>query len=366
MGRKSGSASQHLKADLRTASAVPRPRSTPLTDSVHIVRQTSPGPPLPPKTPENLPSRLRPLATIPSLSHNAPPPTRSISQPLPPLTISDKLTVAPPLRQSTATQPSIQKPAGQVWEDLISLQAPSQSSSLPLQYSPVSPFPSQPQVPVQQQLTTFGNAPNPFMNLSLGHTNANSPISVSITGPQFPFVPSAPLSSPALHLGATNPFNQAFGSNVNGTAFSTRSNPFSSAPMSVPMTRSMPTTPSAQPIMPLPTGAMLHTPPVPYVPLQTSAPAPSPSFPPMPFGPPGPAQNPFAPVSAPGHVPFSAGGATNPFSAMQMGQASFSAGTPQTTFGTTAFLSQQQQQQQQLLGPNGFGGWAGHGAQGTF
>jgi stromal membrane-associated protein len=370
MDRKSGLASQHLMANLRAAPAVPRPRSTPPINSVQIERQTSPGPPLPPKTPENLPSRLRPLATTPSLSQNAPPPTRSISHPLPPLTISDKFTVVPPLRHPAAAQPSIQKPAGQVWEDLISLQGPSQSSSLPLQYSPVSPmtpFPSQPQVPVQQHPTTLGNASNPFMHLSLGQANATaslvaSPISVSTPGPQFPFVPSAPLPSPALHLGATNPFNQSpFAASMNGTAFSTSSNPFSSSPMSVSIATF---TPSAQPVMALPTGGLLHTPPIPYVPSQTSAPTPTLSFPPTPFGPAGPAPNPFAPVSFPGQMPLSASGATNPFSAMQMGQAGFSGVTPQATFRTTAFLSQQQQQQP--LGPNGFGGWAGQGAQGSF
>ena len=366
MDRKSGSASQHM-ANLRATPAVPRPRSTLPTDSVQIERNTSPGPPLPPKTPENLPSRLRPLATIPSLSHNAPPPTRFISHALPPLTISDKLTVAPPLRQPAVAQPSIQKPAGQVWEDLISLQGPSQSSSLPLQYSPVSPFPSQPQVPVQQQPTMLGNPSNPFMHLSLGQANATaslaaSPISVSTPGPQFPFAPSAPLPSPALHLGATNPFNQSpFAASMNGTAFSTSSNPFSPSPMSVSVATSTPTTLSVQPVIALPIGGLLHTPPIPYVRSQTSTPAPS--FPPTPFGPTGPAPNPFAPVNTPGQMPLSASGATNPFSAMQMGQVGFS-GVTQTTFGTTAFLNQQQQQQ--LLGPNGFGGWAGQGAQGAF
>ncbi|KAF8452371.1 putative GTPase activating protein for Arf-domain-containing protein, partial [Boletus edulis BED1] len=133
MDRKLSPPSQHLMA----ASAVARPRSTPLTDSTKIERKTSPGPPLPPKTPENLPSKLRSLATIPS--HNVPP-TRSFSQPLPQLTDSDKLTAVPPLRRPGATQSSVQKPAGQVWEDLISLQEPSQSSSLPLQYSPASPI----------------------------------------------------------------------------------------------------------------------------------------------------------------------------------------------------------------------------------
>lgn len=369
MDGKSGSTSRHLMADPRAASAVPPPRLTPLTDSAQIERKTSPGPPLPPKTPENLPSRFRPSATPPSLSHSAP--TRSVSQPLPSSTYSDKLTASLPLKRPAATQPSIQKPAGQVWEDLVSLQGPSQSSSLPLQYGPVSPiisFPSQLQVPVQQQSTTLRSSPNPFMNLSLSQANMTtppvaSPISASIPGPQFPFATSAPLSSPALYLGTTNPFNQAFA--ANGTSFST--NPFSSSPMSVSVAMSAPTTPSMQPVMTPPTTALLQTPPFPYVPSRTSTPAPAMSFPPTPFvGPPtaGLPQNPFSPVGAPGQIPHSVSGATNPFSGMQMGRADFSGATPQTAFGTTSFLSQQQQQHQ--LGPNTLGGWAGQGAQGTF
>ncbi|KAG6380084.1 hypothetical protein JVT61DRAFT_8167 [Boletus reticuloceps] len=358
MGRKLSPPSQHLMA----ASAVARPRSTPLTDSTKIERKTSPGPPLPPKTPENLPLKLRSLATIPS--HNVPP-TRSISQPLPQLTDSDKLTAVPPLRRPGASQSSVQKPAGQVWEDLISLQAPSQSSSLPLQYSPASPiapFPFQPQLPVQQRPTTLGNAPNPFLNLSLGQTNATasfvaSPMAVSTPGPQFPFAPSAPLSSPAFH-GMTNPFNQApLATSVNGAAFPTNSNPFSSSSLSMSMATSTPATPSVQPVMAFPTGALLHTPPLSFGAPQMSTPAP---FPPTAFGT-GPGtvslvQYPFAPVGAPGQVQLSTSGAPNPFSAMQMGQAGFLQPSPQPAFGTTPFLNHHQQQRQPGL--HGFGGWA--------
>lgn len=376
MDRKPSSKSQQPVADKWTASTTLRSRSTPLTDSAQLERETSPGPPPPPKTPENLPPRLHFLATVPSLSRSAPPPTRSISQPLPPLTISDKLTTVPPLKQPAVAQPFIQKPEGQVWDDLISLQGPSQSSSFPLQYNPVGPsasFPSQLQVPVQQQPMTSGNAPNPFMNLSLGRVNTTtpfvaSPISVPTLSPQFPFTSTTPLSSPALHLGGTNPFNQipSPAASVNGTAFSTSLNPFSS---SFPVSAS--TTPAAQ-VMALPTGVPLHTPPLSDVPPRMFTPTTALSFPPTPFVTAGLSQNPFG---APARIPFSASGAMNPFSAMQMGQAGFSAAPPQTAFGTTAFSSQQQtqqlhpqqQQQQQQQGPTyGFGGWAGQGAQGTF
>lgn len=381
MDRKSGTNSQQPVANPPATSIVPRSRTVPLTDSAHTQRETSPGPPPPPKTPQNLPPRLHLSTTIPSLAHIAPPPTRSASQPLLPPTNSDKITAAPQLKQPAATQPSVQKPAGQVWEDLISLQGPTQSSSLPLQYSPMEPttsFPFQPQVPVQQP-TTPGNAPNPFLHLSLGQVNATTPLvatplSASTPGPQFPFVPSAPLSTPALHVGATNPFNQtpllsSPAGSVNGTTFPTSSNPFSSSSIPVSMAISTPTTP----------GAPLHTPPLSYVTSQTFTPAPALSFHPAPFAAtPSPAtagltQYPFAPASAPGQIPLSANGATNPFSTMQIGQAGFSGTTPQTPFGTTVFLSQQQtqqvhpQQRQQQMGPvHGFGGWAGQGAQGTF
>lgn len=359
MRRKSGPTSQHLTADSRIAFTAPRRLSTPPTDSLQPERKASPGPPLPPKTPENLPSSLRPLG-----SHNFALP-RSFSQPLPPLTNSDKLTAAPPLRQHAATQPSVQKPAGNVWDDLISLQEPSQSSSLPLQYSPVSPgvsFPSQPQPSVQQPPPTLGNAPNPFFNLSLGQASVNTPViasqvPISAPGPQYPFAHSAPLPSPGLHFGATNPFNHGpLPASATGTTFAVGSNPFSAAPMGMSMAASAPATPaaSAQQMMALGMG-LLHTPPLPYVTSHASTP--------------GLAPNPFAPAAVgapPGQVPVtSAGGGTNPFSAMQMGQGGFSGtGTPQSAFGTTAFLSQQQQQQQLQLG--GFNGWAGRGAHGTF
>lgn len=366
MDRKSASASQKSLADVRAPSA--RSRSTLLTDSLQSERRTSPGPPLPPKTPENLPPGLRYSATVPSLSPNVPLPARSASQPLPPLTNTEKLSAAPPLRQLAVTQPTIQKPAGQVWEDLISLQEPSQSSSLPLQYSPaapVTPFPSQPQVPIQQQPATPGNVPNPFMHLSLCQVHATvplvpSPISVSTPGARFPFAPSAPLSSPALHLGSTNPFNQAFSpasASVNGI-FPTSSNSLSSSPMPVLMAMSTPTTPSVQPIMPLPTGSLVQTQPLGYFPSQTRTPTPALSFSSTPFVP-GLAPNPFTPPGA-AQVPLSAGVAANPFSAMQMGQAVFADPTSQTA----AVSSPQQQQQLGLM--HGFNAWAGQGVQGTF
>lgn len=369
MDRKSGIASQHLSAEPRGASL--RSRSTPLTDAATIERRASPGPPPPPKTPENLPPGLRYSLTVPSLMTLAQPPARSVSQPLPLWSNAEKLSAAPALRHSAATQPSMQKPAGQVWDDLISLQGPSQSSSLPLQYSPtapIGPFPSQPQVLAPQQPGTPGiNAPNPFLNLSLGQTHATaplvtSPVSISTPAQQFLFAPQAPLSSPAIHLGATNPFNQAFAAHaasMNGTSFPTSTNPFSSA-----MTLSAPATPLVQPVMGLPTGpgAMLPTPPLGYITSQPTASTPALSFSPAPFSVPanttGLVQHPFTP-----QVPLTTGVSTNPFAAMQMGQVAFMGTTPPTASGV---LGAQQAQQQPHPSQLGFGAWAGQGVQRTF
>ncbi|KAG9313719.1 putative GTPase activating protein for Arf-domain-containing protein [Chiua virens] len=327
MDRKYGSTTQ-------AACTAVQSHSAPFINSAQTERKASPGPPLPPKTPENLPKGLRYSSAIPSLSQSALSPTRSVSQPLPSLTASEKLYAAAPLKQPAATQSTIQKPSGPVWDDLISLQGPSQSS-LPLQYSPIASLPPQQSITVQQPPVT---APNPFMKLSLGQDPVTAPLvasqlSPSTPGLQFPLTHPAPLSSPALHLGAINPFNQMQAllsqtASLNNTSFPTNSNPFF-PPMPV-ASLSAPATPSMQPIAALPTGPPFLTPPVSYIPSQASTPAPTTPF--IPAAPPTPgiAPNPFTPMGSQRQMPLSASGTKNPFSAMQMGQTGFSGASSST------------------------------------
>ncbi|OJA16539.1 hypothetical protein AZE42_00644 [Rhizopogon vesiculosus] len=93
-------------------------------------------------------------------------PTRSISQ---------------PLSTPGFSAPIQGLPGNQVWDDLLSLQGPSQSSSLPLQYkSPNFSSPS-PSVPSQSPLgnPTFHVSPNPFSALQSSHMMPTSMPSMS-------------------------------------------------------------------------------------------------------------------------------------------------------------------------------------------
>ncbi|KIJ16285.1 hypothetical protein PAXINDRAFT_168446, partial [Paxillus involutus ATCC 200175] len=141
VGRKTGS--QPLVPPPRTTSTTASQScSTPITDPGAIHLKNSPAPPPPPsKTPQHMLPKLYTSGSMPSsLSHNAPPPMRSVSQPLPShANLRQQAAVAPASAQP-ATQPSTPMPLGnQVWNDLISLQGPAQSSSLPLQYQSHSP-----------------------------------------------------------------------------------------------------------------------------------------------------------------------------------------------------------------------------------
>ncbi|KAG2034441.1 hypothetical protein BDR03DRAFT_965007 [Suillus americanus] len=140
---------------------IPRPKSTPTTDPAPFKRKPSP---IPPPVPAKNVTRggtgtfnFLPGALYPG---SAPvQPARSISHPLPTPSFS-----AP-----------IQKPSGsQVWDDLISLQGPSQFSSLPLQYQSQNPLlPSQPHsMPLAQ--TTLDVSPTLFSTFQGSHMMPSS------------------------------------------------------------------------------------------------------------------------------------------------------------------------------------------------
>lgn len=133
---------------------ITRPKSTPATDPAPFKRKSSP---IPPPVPAKNVTRggTGTFNLLPgSLSPGSAPvqPARSISHPLP----------------TPSSFAPIQKPSGsQVWDDLISLQGPSQFSSLPLQYQSQNPdissLPSQAHsMPLGQ--TTLDVSPTVFSN----------------------------------------------------------------------------------------------------------------------------------------------------------------------------------------------------------
>ncbi|KAG0699064.1 hypothetical protein DFH29DRAFT_809575 [Suillus ampliporus] len=150
--------SQSIPAARPSSNAVNiRPRSTPVTDPALIKRRPSPAPPpVPAKNvprggtgASNLLSGALPSGFTPAQ------PMRSISQPVP----------------TPSHSAPIQKPSGnQVWDDLISLQGPSQTYSLPLQYQSGFPPPSSQPHAMPPTQTTFDVSPNSFSALQGSHT----------------------------------------------------------------------------------------------------------------------------------------------------------------------------------------------------
>ncbi|KAI6132948.1 ArfGap-domain-containing protein [Pisolithus croceorrhizus] len=249
MGRKPPSAGQGnaVVPPPRTASAspftqLPRGRSAPSSRvAVPVERKTSPTPPpLPEKTPENMPSRIFSSAAGSSLSPSLPsatfpqhstPPARAVSQPLP-----------SSANGALATKPTVPSKGG-VWDELISLQGPAQNSSLPLQYqpsshSPMAPLSSLPTpassaimtptgLPQPRTFPTLDMPPNPFVNMSVTGAGVS-------TGYHFNTA-AAPLGTPTINLPTVNtnmnPFTGASlftsSSLTNGATCIASPNPFS-------------------------------------------------------------------------------------------------------------------------------------------
>ncbi|KAG1752082.1 hypothetical protein EDB19DRAFT_1628154 [Suillus lakei] len=141
-----------------------RPKSTPTMDPAPFKRKSSP---IPPPVPAKNATRggTGAFNLLPgALSSGSTPvqPARSISQPL----------------HTPSSSAPMQKPSGsQVWDDLISLQGPSQFSSLPLQYQSQNPgfssLPSQPHsMPLAQ--TTLDVPLTPFSTFQGSHMMPSS------------------------------------------------------------------------------------------------------------------------------------------------------------------------------------------------
>lgn len=160
---------------------IPRPKSTPTMDPAPFKRKSSP---IPPPVPAKNATRggTGTLNFLPgALSPGSAPvqPARSISHPSP----------------SPSSSVPIQKPSGsQVWDDLISLQGPSQFSSLPLQYQSQNPelssLPSQPHsMPLAQ--ATLDVSPTLFSTFQGSHTMPPSMSSMRNTTPMHTVAASA-------------------------------------------------------------------------------------------------------------------------------------------------------------------------------
>ncbi|KAH7929302.1 ArfGap-domain-containing protein [Leucogyrophana mollusca] len=130
-----------------------RPRSTPIPEDASTQGQPPPPPEKP--TPSTLGrGSLYPSRSIPSNLAQSGSSSRSVSQPVPPPT------------GAQLSQTPLAKPPGQVWDDLVSLQTASQSSSLPLQYQPQTVVPSLSTQPlsVPQSQPSISIPANPYAN----------------------------------------------------------------------------------------------------------------------------------------------------------------------------------------------------------
>ncbi|KAF9224689.1 ArfGap-domain-containing protein [Gyrodon lividus] len=369
-------ASQPLVPPRRTTSAtLSWPPSTPIADPSLIERKTSPAPPPPPaKTPQNMPPKLYTSGSIPSsLLSNVPPPTRSASQPLPSdVNSKQQAAAAPASVQPGAAQPSVPRALGsRVWDDLISLQGPTQTSSLPLQYQSHTPTIHMTSLPPQPQHArphpTLNVPQDSFVHMPLNqHAPAHlvsSPMALSPTAQlALPLRPSTPLASPALHLGAVNPFMQP---QLTGLSPAFPAGPFRPSLGTEhahpghfqPHPQGQPT-----PSLAVHSAGLLFAqqqpgqPPfLPGTPVQfTVATSASPQVPFLT----GPAAHP--PFQALSQTPFALSASPVPVPVHQP-QPPFSAASPHPAFGATPFLSQQQQQ---FVATSQFGGWPGQGAGG--
>lgn len=173
-----------------SAAVTTRPKSTPAIDPAPFKRKSSPSPPpVPAKNTTYvgtgashfLPGALPPGSTPVQ-------PTKSISHPLP----------------TPSPSASVQKLSGsQLWNDLISLQDPSQSSSLPLQYQSqnlnFASHSSQPH-PMPLAQTTFDVPPTMFSTFQGSHMMPSSMSSMNNTTSLTPMHPATTVTSPQISL----------------------------------------------------------------------------------------------------------------------------------------------------------------------
>ncbi|GLB39760.1 putative GTP-ase activating proteins for the small GTPase, ARF [Lyophyllum shimeji] len=167
-----------------TSNGSSRSVSSPLTS-------TEPPAPRPSTTiPSNQISTPRPTATAtPAVA-----PTRSVSQPLSAAQPSSKPAAAKPTQPTNGADP----PNG-VWTDLISLQTPSSSSSLPLQYqmptqNSVTPQPNGFSATMAPYQSSIGTGVNPFQQQHLPSNPYSQQIYPTPGMQPAPFSPAATLN----------------------------------------------------------------------------------------------------------------------------------------------------------------------------
>ncbi|KAG6329755.1 hypothetical protein ID866_9335 [Astraeus odoratus] len=380
----------------RTASAsanLSRPKSTPIsTSAATIERKTSPAPPpLPEKTPQNMPRGIFSSGTG-TLPHSSSVPVPAASSSVLSRPVSQRACAASqPLPSNSQTANSGK---GGVWDELISLQGPTQNSSLPLQfqssYSPsvsVSPLPtSAPSLAMTPTGMSSLQTRVPMQSIDIPQNPFFNPVAGSMVGTTAAattglYTPGATLATANV---STNPFGQQVGfvnqslfpsspvsTHPTGTAFPISSSPFPSPGMGIgtasPDALAIGMTPAQQPVgynlfqahstpllSPNPTGVFS-----PQGQLSAASTTSVPGGVPAPHTP-----SPFS-------TPFLTG------SALPQQQQPFPA-SPQSMFGTTPFVQQQQspfqspmhlQPQQQMFAQNSsFNGWQGQGqgAHGSF
>ncbi|EGO00991.1 hypothetical protein SERLA73DRAFT_179008 [Serpula lacrymans var. lacrymans S7.3] len=212
-----------------------RPKSTPVPDPAITHRNISSAPALPAKPVEAKNVAYGSLTSASNIQAkpfqaNTMQPTRSISQPLPSQANALSSQVPPP--------PSSQS---QVWNDLISLQTPAQTSSLPLQYQAPSVSHISIPIPSQQPSYSLGatSSLNPYSNISIvpgtsitqmPHMSSPIALSPSNVGPGIGFQSGLSTGSvvPVHVPGANNPFQQQPPGFSHMSAHSNLTNPFNS------------------------------------------------------------------------------------------------------------------------------------------
>lgn len=289
---------------------VERPVSTSATGQ----RRPSPAPP--PVPAKNFPSGrgIEASNVVTGALHSGPTPaktTRSISQ---------------PVSTPGSSAPIHKLPGNQVWDDLISLQVPSQSSSLPLQYQPQD----------------FSSPPSSLPSQ----------------------LHAVPLAHPTFHV-SPNPFSTLQGSHMMPSSMPSMSSPTSVTPMPIvasgPSPISSPQTPFQQPFSGYPSPNMSNS-----IPLQmqmgASGMSGTPTMTPLPQQ-----QSYFA--SSFGQTPPMLGHMQDPnlMYAQQQSQVVQQRYSPQLQFGATpGFVAQQQQGQQTFPTNAAYGGWQNMNMHGNF
>ncbi|KAJ7151405.1 hypothetical protein C8R43DRAFT_1005036 [Mycena crocata] len=164
--------------------------------------------PRPPPEPTYAPAKPPSAPSVRSTTLPAPPVIRSLTQPPPALPQQPQFQPPPqrpqfnPQPQQQQQQQQQQQPQGGVWNDLISLQAPASSSSLPLQFQASQGF-GQQQQPMSMNAGMAGYQPqmtmsaNPYQSQFTPNPYSQSQFTPSFSSPTPSFSSPAFAASPA-------------------------------------------------------------------------------------------------------------------------------------------------------------------------